>query len=50
MEIALYNWMGEKSREYRMMLPINLKQTTQIAYEVPMGVAEVGRAKWRCSH
>ncbi len=44
-EISLYNWNGTKSREYRMMLPVNLSSRAQIAYEVPMGVAEVGRSE-----
>ena len=44
-EISLYNWTGEKSREYRMMLPINAEEDAQIAYEVPMGVAEVGKSE-----
>jgi alpha-mannosidase len=44
-EISLYNWIGMKSREFRMMLPINLPQNAQIAYEVPMGVVEVGKGE-----
>jgi alpha-mannosidase len=44
-EIAFYNWIGEKSREYRMMLPVNAKPDALIAYEVPMGVVEVGRSE-----
>lgn len=44
-EISLYNWIGEKSREYRMMLPVNAKESAQIAYEVPMGVVEVGKSE-----
>jgi len=44
-EISLYNWTGEKSREYRMMLPINADEHVQIAYEVPMGVVEVGKSE-----
>lgn len=44
-EISLYNWIGVKSREYRMMLPINANEAAQIAYEVPMGVAEVGKSE-----
>jgi alpha-mannosidase len=44
-EISLYNWIGLKSREYRMMLPVNMNQSAQIAYEVPMGVVEVGKSE-----
>jgi len=44
-EISLYNWIGMKSREYRMMLPVNMNQSAQIAYEVPMGVVEVGKSE-----
>jgi alpha-mannosidase len=34
-----------KSREYRLMLPVNLRKDAQIAYEVPMGVVEVGKSE-----
>ena len=44
-EVSLYNWIGEKSREYRMMLPVDMRQGAQIAYEVPMGVVEVGSSE-----
>jgi alpha-mannosidase len=44
-EISFYNWTGEKSREYRMMVPVNAKQDSQIAYEVPMGIVEVGKSE-----
>jgi alpha-mannosidase len=44
-EISLYNWTGVKSREFRMMLPVNMAEGAQIAYEVPMGVVEVGRSE-----
>ena len=44
-EISLYNWTGVKSREFRMMLPLDMADTAEIAYEVPMGVVEVGRSE-----
>ncbi|MFA6128659.1 MAG: discoidin domain-containing protein [Bacteroidales bacterium] len=40
-EISLLNWDGTKYREFRMALPINMDKAG-IAYEVPMGVSEVG--------
>jgi alpha-mannosidase len=44
-EISLFNFTGIKSREYRMMLPIEMPENAQIAYEVPMGVVEVGKSE-----
>ncbi len=44
-EVSLYNWTGMKSREYRLILPINMPKDAQIAYEVPMGVVEVGKSE-----
>ncbi len=41
-DIALLNWTGELFREFRMALPLNMKQG-QVAYEVPFGVVEVGK-------
>ena len=44
-EITLFNWTGLKSREFRMMLPLDMPENAQIAYEVPMGVVEVGQSE-----
>ncbi|MEN8117991.1 MAG: glycoside hydrolase family 38 C-terminal domain-containing protein, partial [Bacteroidota bacterium] len=41
-ETALLNWEGELYREFRMALPLNMKDG-QVAYEVPFGVVEVGK-------
>ncbi len=41
-EPALLNWEGELYREFRMALPLNMRDG-QVAYEVPFGVVEVGR-------
>ncbi len=41
-DIALRNWDGTMFREYRMALPLNMRDG-QIAYEVPYGVVEVGK-------
>ncbi|MFH0762066.1 MAG: glycosyl hydrolase-related protein [Bacteroidota bacterium] len=43
-EISLLNWDGTKSREFRMALPVNMTKA-DIAYEVPMGVVEVGKSE-----
>ncbi len=43
-EISLLNWDGTQSREFRMALPINMTKA-DIAYEVPMGVVEVGKSE-----
>lgn len=43
-EVSLYNWDGTRSREFRLALPIN-QRDAQVAYEVPMGVVEVGKSE-----
>ena len=41
-DVAIRNWDGTMFREYRMALPLNIKEG-QVAYEVPYGVVEVGK-------
>ena len=41
-DITLKNWDGTMFREYRMALPLNMTDS-QVAYEVPYGVVEVGK-------
>jgi alpha-mannosidase len=41
-DVAIKNWDGTMFREYRMALPLNMTDT-QVAYEVPYGVVEVGK-------
>ncbi|AQT68763.1 Mannosylglycerate hydrolase [Anaerohalosphaera lusitana] len=41
-EVSLLGWDGTKSREFRMALPVDMKDG-KVAYEVPMGVLEVGK-------
>jgi alpha-mannosidase len=41
-DVALRNWDGTMFREYRMALPLNMRDG-QITYEVPYGVVEVGK-------
>jgi alpha-mannosidase len=41
-DVALKNWDGTMYREYRMALPLNIRDA-QVAYEVPFGVVEVGK-------
>jgi alpha-mannosidase len=43
-EVSLLNWDGTQSREFRMALPVNADQAN-IAYEVAMGVLEVGKSE-----
>jgi alpha-mannosidase len=43
--ISLLDWTGMRSREFRMALPLNVAADAQIAYEVPMGVVEVGKSE-----
>ncbi len=41
-DVALKNWDGTMFREYRLALPLNMTES-QVAYEVPYGVVEVGK-------
>jgi alpha-mannosidase len=41
-DVALKNWDGTMFREYRMAMPLNMNDS-QVAYEVPYGVVEVGK-------
>ncbi|MDR1455043.1 MAG: glycosyl hydrolase-related protein [Tannerella sp.] len=41
-EVDLNRFSGENWREFRLAFPVNMKQAS-VAYEVPMGVVEVGK-------
>jgi alpha-mannosidase len=41
-DIQILHWAGEKNKEFRMALPVNIPNA-QVAYEVPYGVLEVGK-------
>jgi alpha-mannosidase len=41
-DVALMNWDGTMFREFRMALPLKIKNG-QVAYEAPFGVVEVGK-------
>jgi alpha-mannosidase len=43
-EVAILDWDGAPYREFRLALPVNAAGG-QVAYEVPMGVVEVGRSE-----
>ena len=45
-DVALMWFDGTKSREFRFALPVNIERG-QVAYEVPMGVLEVGKDEIR---
>lgn len=42
--VAILNWDGTPYREFRLALPVNAPGG-EVAYEVPMGVVEVGRSE-----
>jgi len=45
-EVALLDWDGSPYREYRLAVPVAAEAAgRQVAYEVPMGVVEVGRSE-----
>jgi len=43
-QVAILNWDGEPYREYRLALPVGTAGG-EVAYEVPMGIVEVGRSE-----
>jgi alpha-mannosidase len=43
-EVAILDWDGTPYREFRLALPVNA-MGGQVAYEVPMGVVEVGKSE-----
>ena len=43
-EVAILNWDGTPYREFRLALPVKAPGA-QVAYEVPMGVVEVGKSE-----
>lgn len=45
-EVALLSWDGSPYREYRLAVPVAAEAAgRQVAYEVPMGVVEVGKSE-----
>lgn len=42
-DVVLEDFDGEHNRQYRIAFPMNMMQESQIHYEVPMGVAQVGK-------
>jgi alpha-mannosidase len=43
-EVSILDWDGTPYREFRLALPVDA-EAGQVAYEVPMGVVEVGRSE-----
>jgi alpha-mannosidase len=43
-EVSILDWDGTPYREFRLALPVNAERG-RVAYEVPMGVVEVGRGE-----
>ena len=41
-DIQILHWSGEKNKEFRMALPVNMPYA-QVTYEVPFGALEVGK-------
>ena len=47
-DVVLENFTGDHNRQYRILFPLNMKTaSSRIHYEVPMGVAEVGRSEMK---
>lgn len=45
-DITLRDFDGAHNRQYRILLPLNMTAERTVSYEVPMGVATVGRDEW----
>ncbi len=43
-EVAIMGWDGDPYREFRLAVPVNTP-AGQVAYEVPMGIVEVGKSE-----
>ena len=43
-EVSLLGWDGDPYREFRLAVPVNTPNG-RVAYEVPMGVVEVGKSE-----
>lgn len=46
-DVTLRDFDGAHNRQYRIMFPLNLMAERSVSYEVPMGVATVGRDEWQ---
>lgn len=42
-DVTLKDFDGEHNRQYRIAFPVNMMSTSNVHYEVPMGVAQVGK-------
>ncbi|MCG8307359.1 MAG: glycosyl hydrolase-related protein [Cytophagales bacterium] len=43
LEYTIPDWPGEHNRQLRVMFPLNMEQSAQISYDVPMGMVHVGK-------
>jgi len=43
LEYDIPDWPGEHNRQIRVMFPLNMEESAQISYDVPMGMVHVGK-------
>jgi len=43
LEYNIPDWPGEHNRQIRVMFPLNMEESAQISYDVPMGMVHVGK-------
>jgi alpha-mannosidase len=49
LEYNIPEWPGEKNRQLRVLFPLNMKESAQISYDVPMGMVHVGKDELKIS-
>ena len=43
LEYIIPDWPGEHNRQLRVLFPLNMEESAQISYDVPMGMVHVGK-------
>ena len=49
LEYNILDWPGEHNRQLRVLFPLNMKESSQISYDVPMGMLHVGKDELKIS-
>jgi alpha-mannosidase len=49
LEYIIPDWPGEHNRQLRVLFPLNMEESAQISYDVPMGMVHVGKDELKMS-
>ena len=49
LEYVIPDWPGEHNRQLRVLFPLNMEESAQISYDVPMGMVHVGKDELKVS-